>query len=229
MYTNNQLTHFNPNTLTNYLNSKSISSIQNGDFEVKTDYITINPQFITSSITGEILFEIPQNDTIIDYLEYLPHIYSSHKIECEENGWEPPPPNPNKPISADYEYADDDILQFSGFFGGKGILTYRNENITIHSCDMSKYEQFGAYNKTAEIVDAVTGKITDVFYGTWNDFNTTVIMEADKKRKFFLHVYDKGRKIDIQQVKLFAFNSEIVLLSNKLGEWRLLSWNEFAS
>lgn len=231
MYYNHlQSSHFNPYTISNYLQSKSIQTTKIEDFQVITPYITIFSGHITSTITGEILLEIPQNDTILDYLEYLPHIYSSHKMECEENGWKPPtPPTPDKPNCTDYEYADDDILQFSGFFEGKGTLTHRNGNITIHSCDMSHYEQFAGYKKTAEIEDAVTGKITDVFYGTLNNFNTTVIIKADKKERFFLHVYDKGRRFDIQQVKLFAFNAEIVLLSNKLGEWRLLSWNEFAS
>lgn len=230
MYYNQQSSHFNPYTISNYLNSKSIPTTKTEDLLVATPYITIKPNYIASSVTGEILLEIPQNETILDYFDYLPAIYSSHKKECEENGWEPPtPPTPDKPNCTDYEYADDDIIQCNGCFSGNGTLTYCKGDIVVHSCCISKYEQYAAYRKTAEIEDAVTGKITDVFFGTWNDFNATIIAKAGKGNKFFLRIFEQNEKVDVQQVRLYAFNSRIVLRSNKFGEWRVLSWDELAS
>lgn len=231
MYYNHlQSIQFNPYNISNYLQTKSIQTTKIEDFQVNTPYITITPNYVMSSVTAEILLEIPQNETILDYFDYLPAIYSSHKKECEENGWEPPtPPTPNKPNCADYEYADDDIIQCNGCFSGNGTLTYRKGDIVVHSCCMSKYDQYAAYRKTAEIEDAVTGKITDVFFGTWNDFDITLVAKAGKGSKFYLHIFSQNQKIDIQQVHLYAFNSEIVLRSNKFGEWRVLSWDELAS
>lgn len=223
------------NQILNYLKSQSINAYLINDHQINTSHIQIESSQIISLLTGEILLEIPQNETIMDYIEYIPAIHSA--IKKESDGWNPPPVSHSD--SSDYEYNENEITSCGGFLCGKGITTNNKDGIKIHKC-ISKKDQYGWFKKTAEIVDAITGKVTDEFYGYFNDFNLTLLLKASKGLKFFLYVFDGSEKIKIQDFNAYIDNgktsikngelikecAKVNLRSNRLGEWKLLSWHD---
>lgn len=226
IYNQFHINHFNPYQLINYLKTQNIKAKKEHEFLVQTQFIEITPDYIMSMSTGEIKLEIPKNDSIMDYLEYIPAIHLATKKESEDNGWDPPPLPPSLPEDLEY---DDFVMQCGGCFSGKGTLSYITNGVRIHTRTMEKGIEYGDRKKSAEIIDAISGKVTDQFYGSWNDFNMTLVAKVSKGDKFFLFVFEKGKKIAIQQADIYALNANFVFRSNKLGEWRLIDYKELGS
>lgn len=64
------------------------------------------------------------------------------------------------------------------------------DGVIKHAATREDYFGADAHVKYIEIVDAVTGRTTDEFYGARNYFNMTALAKATKGEKFFVYGFD---------------------------------------
>lgn len=133
------------------------------------------------------------------------------------------------PISS-LEYPNSEITELrAGVFQECHCFNRCVDGVVKHAATKEDYFMDDANVKYIEIVDAVTGRTTDEFYGAHNDFNMTALAKAAKGEKFFVYGFDRDG-----WVVLFNFiwlrigkgdnESRVTIRCNRCGEWIVTSW-----
>ena len=131
---------------------------------------------------------------------------------------------------APLEYPDNEINELhAGVFQELHCFNRCVDGVIKHAATMEDYFGADAHVKYIEIVDAVTGRTTDEFYGAHNDFNMTALAKAAKGEKFFVYGFDGDRC-----TVLFTFiwlrigtgesEARVTIRCNRNGQWRVTSW-----
>lgn len=125
------------------------------------------------------------------------------------------------------EYQDNEIYELNCCcFTGENTFNIKRNGITQHRGTMENPRFGDEWVKYIEIVDAETGRVTDEFYGRYNDFNMTALSKAAKGDRFFVYCGDDGDMVISQFLWLVINQDRVTIRCNRLGEWRLTSWRK---
>lgn len=138
------------------------------------------------------------------------------------------------------EYTKEEIFDAGGYVSAKKEnVTYTMDGVTIHTAtDGFGFEPHPHF--TGAIVNATSRKVTDKFYGGFNDFNMTAVAKAAKGERFFVYsihgdncylVNELWLKIPngkkkVVNASLIDEYTYITLRCNKAGLWSVIRWRE---
>ena len=108
-----------------------------------------------------------------------------------------------------------------GFFNGKTTHWHKN-GVRVHkeSKEWHDPELSQAHIKAVEMLD-LNGRITDVFYGGYTDFNETFVCKCYKNEKFDLLIYCNYEPYEATEVTCFWANSKWVFGQMTDHSWTL--------
>ena len=154
--------------------------------------------FLVSNSTGEIFHITTVYDIINNWGFYAPFVLASIGEELEEI-----------------------VAVCGGLFSSKHDVTYRKNGIMVHKTNDPLFQECGeVWKKYVYLTNTDTGKVTDEFYGSCNDFDMTVIAKIARGERFDIHVTAKGGDDRVNRIHFYLGGSKIYFAQKNNKAWR---------